>query len=282
MTHRMRKNVLCMLAAVGLAVSMMATTVWAVPQDTTTKRPGDKPAPTDTSGQSPDKRKSPAPVPGKDDKDKKDDAKPAESAKDKDKDKSTADKSKTSDKDKIQNAGDNSDKAVALKMKLEEEKYRNRMAKIQRLRDIAKEQGDDKRLAELDKLEAKTQKIHDDKMSDLKAKLPPEESKKVDAHLSKGRVHGKGHGNAPAVPPGLEKKGVTEHPGKGPPDHAINDDRSNDAKGKGKDKDKDDGKPKDEDKDKGKGKDKDKDDDHGKGKDKGNDSGKGNHGGGKP
>src|SRR5690242_18098499 len=113
------------------------------------------------------------------------------------------------------NAGDNEPRSTALKMNLEEERYRNRKAKIARLRELATAQKDDARLKELDRLEAKTEKLHTEKMDRLKAKLPPEKAKQVEDHVAQGRGSGKSRGNSPDVPPGLEKKGATEHPGKG-------------------------------------------------------------------
>jgi hypothetical protein len=155
-----------------------------------------------------------------------------------------------------------SDKAAAHKVILEESKYRKRMAKINRLRELAKAQGNQERLAALDKLEARTNELHDRKIADAKSKLGDEKFKEVDKHLSQGRGHGNPHG----VPPGLSKKGVTDPPGKGRDDAGPAKHEDHDGKGD---------KPKDKDKDE-----KDKDDDHGKAtKNKDKDHGKPDHGG---
>jgi hypothetical protein len=172
-------------------------------------------------------------------------------------------------------ASPTSDKAVAHKVMLEESKHRQRIARINRLRELAKAQNNQERLAALDKLEAKANQLHDRKVAEAKSKLGDEKFKEVDKRLNKGRGHGNPHG----VPPGLAKQGVTEHPGqKGLDTAAAAQDEHNPKRPDNGDA----GKPKDNGKENGKDKDKDKDKEKGDKPGNGKGKGDGNKGGGKP
>ena len=99
-------------------------------------------------------------------------------------------------------------KTAKKKMVKEEAKYRDQMARIDRLREIAKENNDEKRLAELDKLEAKLTNLHERKMNKQRKRLSDEDAKAMDKHLEKGKSQGLEHGKGPdgQGPPGQLKK----------------------------------------------------------------------------
>lgn len=83
-------------------------------------------------------------------------------------------------------------KATRLIM-LEEAKYRNRMAKINRLRELATEQGNEERLQALDKLEARMTELHNRRIERAKTQLG-KRFDRVNERLERGRGHAKGKG----------------------------------------------------------------------------------------
>lgn len=119
-----------------------------------------------------------------------------------------------------------SPKAAQKKILLEEAKYRNQMARIARLRELATQQGNQERLAALDKLEAKMTELHDRKIAAARAALSYKDREKLNKELEKGRGRGKGAGI------GKDKDGDDR------PDTSAKDDN-----GKGKPSDNDRSKP---------------------------------------
>jgi len=74
---------------------------------------------------------------------------------------------------------------------LEEAKYRKQMATINRLRVLATEQGNQDRLAALDKMEAKLNELHERKIARAKEEIGKDKAAALEERLSKGRGKGK-------------------------------------------------------------------------------------------
>jgi len=74
---------------------------------------------------------------------------------------------------------------------LEEAKYRKQMATINRLRELATEQGNQERLAALGKMEAKLNELHERKIARAKEEIGKDKAAALEERLSKGRGKGK-------------------------------------------------------------------------------------------
>ncbi len=95
---------------------------------------------------------------------------------------------------KRQNDTKTSPNAQAVRgVMLEEAKHRKRLARINRLRSLAKKQGNEERLAALNKLETKLNSLHERKVKRWKQRLGDEKYKKLNDRLKRGQ----GKGNAP-------------------------------------------------------------------------------------
>lgn len=110
------------------------------------------------------------------------------------------------------NAGEQADagqmnaRAAQKKILLEEAKYRDQLARINRLRELAQEQGNQQRLAALDKLEAKMTQLHERKVNQARASLSGDQAWRVDDEIKKGRGHAKGKTKARSEAPQRESK----------------------------------------------------------------------------
>jgi hypothetical protein len=160
-------------------------------------------------------------------------------------------------------------KALKKRMMLEESKYRDQMARIDRLRELATEQKNEERLAALDSLEAKLTDNHERRMARIKSRLNADDVKAMDTELAKGKApNPKARGKGPdgQGPPGQRKKEEGEQNASGIATGAKDN-------GKGKNKDAEADKDKTKAADKG-GKDKkNKDGEQPKGKDKSENAG---------
>jgi hypothetical protein len=84
------------------------------------------------------------------------------------------------------------DKDKALKkIRGEEERHRDHLARIHRLRELAKSKGQTERLAALDKLEGKENKRYEAQVARRKATLGDKMHRGVEEHLKRGRGHDK-------------------------------------------------------------------------------------------
>ena len=83
------------------------------------------------------------------------------------------------------------EKEAVRKAMLEEAKFRNRLAKIKRLRELAEQQGNQERLAALAKLETKMTEIHQRKIAQAKAGLGKDKVRALDDRLDRGRGKGR-------------------------------------------------------------------------------------------
>ena len=148
-----------------------------------------------------------------------------------------------------------SPKAAQKKLLLEEAKYRDQRARIARLRELATEQGNEERLAALDKLEAKMTELHERKVAAARSAMGDQEFDKLNKEIEKGRGRGRGaeggvRGNGAA---GEREKGRSDAENKKPDDagkerrkpqdsarpnqtNPSNENRNSNAGGKGKDK----------------------------------------------
>lgn len=85
---------------------------------------------------------------------------------------------------------------VLRRVMREEAKHRTRLAKINRLRELATEQGNEERLAALDKLEAKMVERHEANVARAKSEIGKDKSAALEERLNKGRGKGRGRGKS--------------------------------------------------------------------------------------
>ncbi|MHC4776710.1 MAG: hypothetical protein ACYTBR_15790 [Planctomycetota bacterium] len=87
------------------------------------------------------------------------------------------------------------DAVETRKILLEEAKYRKRLAKIGRLRELAERKQNSQMLAKLDELERKTTQLHQRKLARCRERLGDEKFNRVEDRLGRGRgKKGAGHG----------------------------------------------------------------------------------------
>ncbi len=88
------------------------------------------------------------------------------------------------------------DAQVMRKIALEQSKYRKRKGQIKRLRELAKADGNEQRLAKLDELEARINRLHEQKLDRWRQRLGKEKFDRVNRQIErdskKGKAKGKG------------------------------------------------------------------------------------------
>lgn len=114
------------------------------------------------------------------------------------------------------------EKQMIRQVMLEEAKYRKRMAKIKRLRVLAKEQGNEQRLQALERLEKRLGEMHQRKTMRWRERMGDARYGQVQEHMKRGKGKGKAKGRAGksdadggVAGPGAGQRGKSDAPGKG-------------------------------------------------------------------